>query len=74
MITKAQLIQEIEQTPEPLIPEILDFILFLKSRQPQASNFSSNAESPLLQKHYPKMTNPFGKSPTRLSLTFPNTY
>lgn len=32
MSIKEQLIQEIEQTPEDLISELLDFLLFIKQR------------------------------------------
>ena len=32
MSIKEQLIQEIEQTPEDLISELLDFLLFIKER------------------------------------------
>lgn len=32
MNIKEQLIQEIEQTPEPLISQLLDFLLFIKER------------------------------------------
>jgi hypothetical protein len=32
MTLKEQLLQEIEQTPETLVPQLLDFLLFLKER------------------------------------------
>jgi hypothetical protein len=38
MTTKEQLLQEIEQSPEPLLQEVLSFLLFIKSTrysQPQ---------------------------------------
>lgn len=35
MDTKSLLIQEIEQTPEPILDEVLDFLRFLKAKQEQ---------------------------------------
>lgn len=32
MTTKQQLIRELDQTPETLLTEVLDFLLFIKSR------------------------------------------
>ena len=32
MTLKQQLLQEIEQIPEPLLPQLLDFLLFIKER------------------------------------------
>ena len=32
MSTKELLISEIEQVPEPFLPEVLDFVLFLKAK------------------------------------------
>jgi hypothetical protein len=32
MTTKEQLLQEIENSPEPLLQEVLDFLLFARSR------------------------------------------
>ena len=35
MDTKSLLLQEIEQTPEPILDEVLDFLRFLKAKQEQ---------------------------------------
>jgi len=35
MTTKEQLIQELENTPMPMLTEILNFVQFMKSKQPQ---------------------------------------
>lgn len=35
MNTKDLIIQELEQTPEPLLTEVLDFLRFLKAKQEQ---------------------------------------
>lgn len=35
MDTKSLLLQEIEQTPEAILNEVLDFLLFLKAKQEQ---------------------------------------
>ncbi|MFM7600862.1 MAG: hypothetical protein ACKO7R_06660 [Pseudanabaena sp.] len=35
MLTKAQVIQEIEDTPAFMLKEIFNFIQFMKSKQPQ---------------------------------------
>lgn len=35
MDTKSLLLQEIEQTPEPILDEVLDFLLFLKAKKEQ---------------------------------------
>lgn len=35
MDTKSLLLREIEQTPEPILDELLDFLLFLKAKQEQ---------------------------------------
>ena len=32
MTLKEQLLQEIEQTPDPLVSQLLDFLLFIKER------------------------------------------
>jgi len=35
MTTKEQLIHELENTPMPMLTEILNFVQFMKSKQPQ---------------------------------------
>jgi hypothetical protein len=35
MSIKDQLLREIEQTPEPTLKEVLDFLLFIKSKNSQ---------------------------------------
>ncbi len=49
MNAKEQLIQAIEQSPEPLIEELLDFLLFAKSRRYQ----NTNSDLDDLQLHKP---------------------
>lgn len=41
MTTKEALLQEIEQTPDALLQELLDFLLFIKSRHPYGVNSTS---------------------------------
>lgn len=43
MTAREQLLKELEQTPDPLIEEILDFCLFLRQRQQQKAQQSSPA-------------------------------
>ncbi|MBD2570909.1 hypothetical protein [Anabaena lutea] len=43
MTAKERLIREIEQTPENLIEELLDFLLFAKNRRNQQANESNSA-------------------------------
>lgn len=52
MTTKEQLIKEIEQAPDFLLDELLDFLLFAKARRTQqATNTKSTNQ---LQKEQPK--------------------
>lgn len=43
MNAKEQLLQELEQTPEFLIQEVLDFLCFLKLKHPIAPNSSESS-------------------------------
>lgn len=43
MTAKEQLIREIEQIPENLIEELLDFLLFARNRRNQQTNESNSA-------------------------------
>jgi hypothetical protein len=43
MTHKEQLIQELDNIPDPLIVEVLDFLLFLKTKQTQGSQTVADA-------------------------------
>jgi hypothetical protein len=45
MTAREQLIREIEQVPDALVEEVLDFLLFVKSRQSQNHLSSLNNET-----------------------------
>lgn len=49
MSTKEQLLQEIEQSPDYLIEEVLNFMLFLKLRLKQRLTPNINLEIPTTQ-------------------------
>lgn len=40
MTAKDQLLQELDQVPEPLLKEVLDFVLALKAKNPEKSDKS----------------------------------
>jgi hypothetical protein len=46
MTAKEQLLREIQHSPEPLIKEVLDFLLFAKSR-----NYPHSAEAKTISQH-----------------------
>ena len=48
MTLKQQLIEEIEEIPEPLISQLLDYVLFLKERYVE-ENISKEEEMSILQ-------------------------
>lgn len=41
MQTKDKIIQEIENTPEPVLSEVLDYLLYLKARKLKVETFST---------------------------------
>jgi len=41
MQTKDKLIQEIENTPEPVLLEVLDYLLYLKAKKLKVETFST---------------------------------
>lgn len=47
MSTKDSIIREMEQVPEPLLDEVLDFLRFLKAKQIQEREISILSESSL---------------------------
>lgn len=51
MSTKEKLLQEIEQSPDYLIEEVLNFMLFLKLRLKQRLTYKSNLETPSIQEN-----------------------
>jgi hypothetical protein len=52
MSNKELLINEIEQVPEPIIDEVLDFIRFLKTKVPRESMDSAIAGESSLKKDW----------------------
>ncbi len=51
MSTKEKLLQEIDQSPDYLIEEVLNFMLFLKLRLKQRLTHHSNLETPSIQEN-----------------------
>ncbi len=52
MSTKEQLLNEIDQTPEPLLAEILDFVQFLKSKTLESARETALASEAVLAKDW----------------------
>ncbi len=52
MNTKEQLINEIEETPEPLLSEVLDFLHFLKTKTVQDKQYTAVMSESSLRKDW----------------------
>ncbi|MDJ0578442.1 hypothetical protein [Crocosphaera sp.] len=52
MSTKEQLLKEIEQSPDYLIEEVLNFLLFIKLRLKQKITPNTNRQTPSSQENY----------------------
>ena len=52
MSTKEQLLNEIDQTPEPLLAEILDFVQFLKSKTLGSARETALASEAVLARNW----------------------
>lgn len=52
MTTRDLLLNEIDQTPEPLLEEILDFVQFLKSKALGPAFETARASEPVLGKDW----------------------
>lgn len=52
MSTKDLLLNEIDETPEPLLAEILDFVQFLKSKTLESARETALASEAVLAKNW----------------------
>lgn len=68
MLAREQLIQEIEHTSESLVEEVLDFLLFIKSRQHQKNLVSSDStnSNQTNQRSHPSVLDRMGGMPQHL--------
>lgn len=54
MSTRQQVLKEVEQVPEPLLEEVLDFIRFLRAKASRAANETALASEQVLAKDWLK--------------------
>jgi Protein of unknown function (DUF2281) len=62
MTDREQLIQEIQQTPDAIVSEVLDFLRFVKSKQPK-QNPSPDSEQPTSRIVQDRLTGLFADDP-----------